>query len=170
MRSLCLALLLATGCGGTVDHDNLLPADGAQDTELPTMAGAGGDSTTAVPSAGTGGGDEYEAGAGGEGSEGPCVTKTTEAACPSVGAQQQSCGTVSDGCDGEVDCGSCSGVNLCGTEHVCQTCTVTTDPVNDAKTYCPGQDHFWKAYRNCAFTFHDCMKSEIEPGVWCCSF
>src|SRR5258706_12167880 len=83
-------VLAAGGCGGSSD-----------DTSRPKVdAGKGG--------GGTGGGGTGGSGTGGSGADaGACVPKT----CAELKAE---CGTLPDGCNGTLDCGTCSTDQFCG--------------------------------------------------------
>lgn len=180
MNKIVFLCLLLAGCGGAVDDGQLF--------EPPVQivaAGNGGEPSANVLEAGAGGHVDLEAGgsggeqagAGGEvsvggeagaGGQGACIPKTFEEACPPVGGQQMSCGGALDGCGGVVDCGECSGLNVCDHVHnTCLSCTPTTSQV--AQNYCKeNEPEHPKAYQDCAFTFHDCIRADAK--YWCCSF
>ena len=180
--TLVIPLLLA--CGGAVDVDsNPSPiAQGGEPQVLPASAGSSQAGASVEASGGAPGGGsaalgsaggldegfaggEPEAGAGGQPE---CIPKTFEEACPPVGGQGMSCGGAPDGCGGVVDCGECSGLNVCDhVQNTCLTCTPTT--IQLAQNYCKDNEpEHPKAYQNCAFTFHDCVR--VDQLYWCCSF
>ncbi len=110
-----------------------------------TGADAGGESTDGMPGIGDGGAVDFS---GVDDfsfpsvDQGPCATAVT---CASAGA---TCGPISDGCGGIVECGTCAGNNscggggvpsVCGTACIPSTCTqlgYTCGPAGDG---CGGQ-------------------------------
>ncbi len=194
-KILFAAFLFLLGCGGAVDDGFFEGVEkGGMSSLEPTSAGApnetagaGGDVAVAVAgatssggeggsveveqaSAGTGGsaGAPDSGGAAGAGGQTVCEAKTYAEACPPQGPQNKSCGGMYDGCGGVIDCGGCSDLNLCDHVHnTCLTCTPTTSAV--AQNYCKeNEPEHPKAYQDCAFTFHDCVR--VDSTYWCCSF
>jgi hypothetical protein len=88
-------------------------------------------------------------------------------------AQQATCGSISDGCGGTIDCGSCASGQTCSSSHVCQTASVCQATVSG---YSLGRCNATAVYGNALYR---CISQAAgvngepagcgTPGVYCSS-